>query len=119
MENHGRKEEVSTAEYSIEHIMPQNENLSPAWRSMLGEDWQTVHERLLHTLGNLTLTGYNPEYSDKPFVDKRDMEGGFKDSPLRLNQGLGQLDTWNEAAIEARAGKTGSSSRRHLETAGP
>ncbi len=103
MENHGRKEEVSTAEYSIEHIMPQNENLSPAWQGALGQDWRSVHERLLHTLGNLTLTGYNPEYSDKPFTDKRDMAGGFKDSPLRLNQGLGQLDTWDATEIKARA----------------
>lgn len=103
MENHGRKEEVSTAEYSIEHIMPQNENLSSAWQNALGEDWRSVHERLLHTLGNLTLTGYNPEYSDKPFTDKRDMAGGFRDSPLRLNQGLGQLDSWNATEIEARA----------------
>lgn len=105
LENHGRKEEVSTAEYSIEHIMPQNENLSPAWQGALGPRWQDVHERLLHTLGNLTLTGYNPEYSDKPFADKRDMTGGFKDSPLRLNQGLGQLDTWNASEIESRAAR--------------
>lgn len=103
MENHGRKEEVSTAEYTIEHILPQNENLSMAWQEALGPDWRSVQERLLHTLGNLTLTGYNPEYSDKPFPEKRDMDGGFKDSPLRLNQGLGQLDTWNAAEIEARA----------------
>ena len=103
MENHGRKEEVSTAEYTIEHIMPQNDKLSAAWKEALGEDWQSIHERFLHTLGNLTLTGYNPEYSDKPFPDKRDMEGGFKDSPLRLNQGLGQLDTWNATEIKSRA----------------
>lgn len=103
LENHGRKEEVSIAEYSIEHIMPQNENLSPAWQSALGPDWQGIHERLLHTLGNLTLTGYNPEYSDKPFAKKRDMKGGFRESPLRLNDGLGQLDTWSATEIEARA----------------
>lgn len=103
LENQGRKEAVSTAEYSIEHIMPQNENLSAAWQNALGPDWRSVHERLLHTLGNLTLTGYNPEYSDKPFNEKRDMEGGFRDSPLRLNRGLGQLDTWNASEIEARA----------------
>jgi alkylated DNA nucleotide flippase Atl1 len=103
MENHGRKEEVSTAEYSIEHIMPHNENLSAAWKSALGDDWQNIHERYLHTLGNLTLTGYNPEYSDKPFAAKRDMAGGFKDSPLRLNQGLGQLDNWNATEIKSRA----------------
>jgi alkylated DNA nucleotide flippase Atl1 len=105
LENHGRKEEVSTADYTIEHIMPQNENLSSAWREALGEGWQDVHQRLLHTLGNLTLTGYNPEYSDRPFAEKRDITGGFKDSPLRLNQGLGQLDTWNEGEIEKRAAR--------------
>jgi len=103
MENHGRKEEVTTTDYSIEHIMPQNENLSIAWQQALGEDWQEVHDRQLHTLGNLTLTGYNPEYSDRPFHEKRDMDGGFKQSPLRLNQGLGQLGTWNEAEIQKRA----------------
>ena len=108
LENHGRKELVSTAEYSIEHIMPQNENVSPEWRAELGEDWQDVHERLLHTLGNLTLTGYNPEYSDRPFVEKRDMEGGFRHSPLRLNEGLGQVERWNESAIAHRAERLAS-----------
>jgi alkylated DNA nucleotide flippase Atl1 len=103
MENHGRKEEVSTAEYTIEHILPQNENLHPDWQRDIGPEWKDVQARLLHTLGNLTLTGYNPELSDRPFLEKRDMEGGFKNSPLRLNQGLGQLEVWNEAAIEKRA----------------
>ncbi|MDO5646058.1 MAG: DUF262 domain-containing protein [Dermabacter sp.] len=101
MENHGRKEEVSTAEYTIEHIMPQNAN--HAWREALGPDWETTHDRYLHTLGNLTLTGYNPEYSDRPFHEKRDMEGGFRDSPLRLNRGLGKLDRWDGKSIEQRA----------------
>ncbi|WP_186760251.1 DUF262 domain-containing protein [Arthrobacter alpinus] len=101
MENVGRKEEVSTAEYTIEHIMPQNAN--PAWQAALGDDWEADHDRYLHTLGNLTLTGYNPEYSDRPFNAKRDMEGGFKESPLRLNHGLGQLEQWNAAEIESRA----------------
>ncbi len=103
LENFGRKEEVSTAEYTIEHIMPQNEKLSFEWQNALGKDWQEVHQRYLHTLGNLTLTGYNPEYSDKPFSEKRDMLGGFKESPLRLNQGLGQLESWNSQEIEKRA----------------
>ena len=103
LENHNKKERVSTVEYSIEHIMPQNPELSSKWKSDLGPNWRDVHERLLHTLGNLTLTGYNSEYSDKPFAQKRDMENGFKQSPLRLNKGLAQLDVWNEAAIVARA----------------
>ena len=103
LENDGRKERVPVDEYTIEHILPQNENLSHAWRSALGEHWQTIQETWLHTLGNLTLTGYNAEYSDRPFVEKRDMHGGFKESPLRLNEGLGGVESWNEAAIRDRA----------------
>jgi len=57
----------------------------------------------LHTLGNLTLTRYNSELSDRPFKEKRDMEGGFADSPLRLNKELAKLEAWNEEAILKRA----------------
>ena len=103
LQNQGRKERVPVDEYTIEHIMPQNENLSAAWREALGPEWKQVHERWLHTLGNLTLTGYNSEYSDRPFCEKRDMQGGFKESPLRLNERLGALDTWNEDTIQERA----------------
>ena len=103
LENHDRKERVPVDEYTIEHILPQNENLSATWRETLGPEWQRVQETWLHTLGNLTLTGYNSEYSDRPFGEKRDMQGGFKESPLRLNEGLGALDTWNETTIQIRA----------------
>ena len=103
LETYGRKERVPVDEYTIEHIMPQNEELSAEWRSDLGPEWEHVHEKWLHTLGNLTLTGYNSEYSDRPFVEKRDMEGGFKMSPLRLNEGIGSLNRWNEEAIQVRA----------------
>lgn len=105
LENFGRKERISVEEYTIEHIMPQNENLSLAWQIALGPDWQRVQEEWLHTLGNLTLTGYNSEYSDKPFDAKRDMDGGFRESPLKVNAGLGTLDEWNEKAIKERAGQ--------------
>lgn len=103
LENHDRKERVPVDEYTIEHILPQNENLSPEWQHALGEDWKRIQETWLHTLGNLTLTGYNAEYSDRPFVAKRDMKGGFKQSPLRVNQGLGALEAWNETTIKERA----------------
>jgi len=105
LENHGRKERVAVDQFTIEHILPQNENLSAAWKTALGPDWERVQQTWLHTLGNLTLTGYNSEYSDRPFADKRDMTGGFKESPLKLNASLGQLGEWNEDAIKARAGK--------------
>ena len=104
MENHGRKEIAQLDEYTIEHIMPQNENLSSDWREALGGDWKTVQETWLHRMGNLTLTGYNPELSDRPFGQKREMEGGFMDSPLRMNRDLAALDTWDEAAIRKRSG---------------
>jgi uncharacterized protein with ParB-like and HNH nuclease domain/predicted transport protein len=109
LENFGRKERVAVDEYTIEHILPQNENLVPEWRAALGEDWQRVQQTWLHTLGNLTLTAYNSDYSDRPFLEKRDMpdapDKGLKQSPLKLNQGLGTLDNWNEEAIKNRAGK--------------
>lgn len=103
LENFGRKERVYVGEYTIEHILPQNENLSPAWQEALGDDWANIQANWLHTLGNLTLTGYNSEYSDKPFHEKRDMVGGFGDSPLHVNAGLGKLSGWDEDAMKARA----------------
>ena len=105
LENDGRKERVPVDEYTIEHILPQNENLSAKWRDELGPEWQRIQETWLHTLGNLTLTGYNAEYSDRPFSEKRDMKGGFRESPLKLNEGLSSLVKWDEAAIKNRAGR--------------
>lgn len=105
LENHDRKERVPVDEYTIEHILPQNPDLSATWKQSIGKDWQRVQQQWLHTLGNLTLTGYNAEYSDRPFNEKRDMAGGFKQSPLKVNAGLGQLDVWDEAAIQERAGR--------------
>lgn len=104
-ENFDRKEHVLVDEYTIEHIMPQNEKLSKQWQEELGADWQQVHATYLHTLGNLTLTGYNSEYSDRPFIEKLNMKGGFKSSPLILNEDLRNVNAWNEEAISARAKK--------------
>jgi predicted transport protein len=103
LENHDRKERVFIDEYSIEHIMPQNDNLSSAWKIALGSEWRQVQQNYLHTIGNLTLTAYNSKYSDKTFPEKRDMEKGFQESPLKLNQGLGKIENWDEEAICERA----------------
>lgn len=102
-ENFGRKERVFVQDYTIEHIMPQNSKLNDAWKQSLGSEWARIHEQYLHTLGNLTLTGYNAEYSDRPFAQKRDMQGGFGQSPLKLNEGLAACEDWNEQAIQSRA----------------
>ena len=103
LENFDRKERVPVDEYTIEHILPQNENLSKEWTNDLGNEWEKDQQIWLHTLGNLTLTGYNSEYGDKSFKEKRDMRGGFKESPLHLNAGLGKLEKWNVEAIQRRA----------------
>ncbi|GAA7741426.1 DUF262 and DUF1524 domain-containing protein [Helicobacter pylori] len=101
LENFDRKERVYTHEYTTEHIMPQT--LTEEWERDLGENFQEIHNKYLHTIGNLTLTGYNPEYSNKSFQEKRDMEKGFKDSQLRLNQGLRDLKFFGEEEIKKRA----------------
>lgn len=103
LENFNRKEKVSINEYTIEHIMPQRIENNKEWRKELGENWQEIHDQYLHTLGNLTLTGYNSEYSNRPFREKRDIKGGFKESPLQLNEMLRNAEFWNEKTIKQRA----------------
>jgi len=104
LENEDRsKELVNVEEYTIEHIMPQNPKLSLTWQMELGENWQQIQANYLHTIGNLTLTGYNSELSDRPFIEKRDIKDGFADSPLRLNRMLAKLESWNEIEIKNRA----------------
>ncbi|RVZ25071.1 DUF262 domain-containing protein [Helicobacter pylori] len=101
LENFDTKEPVDTQKCNIEHIMPQTLNLE--WEKDLGENFQAIHEKYLHTIGNLTLTGYNAEYSNKSFQEKRDMEKGFKQSSLKLNQSLKDLESFGEKEIEKRA----------------
>ncbi|GAA7597957.1 DUF262 and DUF1524 domain-containing protein [Helicobacter pylori] len=101
LENFDTKELVNTKKLTTEHIMPQT--LTEEWKKDLGENFQEIHNKYLHTIGNLTLTGYNQEYSNNSFQQKRDMEKGFKDSPLRLNQGLRDLKSFGEEEIKKRA----------------
>ena len=84
--------------------MPQNRDLSEAWQEELDENWQEIQEKYLHTIGNLTLTGYNPELSDRSFTEKKHLDpGGFLQSRLRLNDSLIQVGKWDEPAIQNRA----------------
>lgn len=104
LENYYHKEpiDLNTANYTIEHIMPQNIEHNLSWQQMLGEDWQEVHSLYLHSLGNLTITGYNAEMSNKSFVEKVNGESGFKHSHLKLNESIAQSDVWNKKAIQRR-----------------
>lgn len=106
LEQFDNKEKVDlekTPDISVEHIMPQNVKLSREWKMDLGPEWQRIHEQWLHTLGNLTLTAYNQNFSDKSFIQKKNMEHGFRDSKFWLNQGLKNIEKWDEDAIKNRA----------------
>ena len=104
LENYYHKEpiDLNTANYTIEHIMPQNIEHNLSWQQMLGENWQEVHSLYLHTLGNLTITGYNAEMSNKSFWEKVNGESGFKHSHLKLSESIVQCDVWNKKAIQRR-----------------
>lgn len=86
--------------YSIEHIMPQK--LNDDWYDELGDNAEEIHEKWIHKLGNLTITGYNSDMGNSSFEKKRDGKHGFKKSGIRMNQDLALLDSWGEEEIEKR-----------------
>ena len=94
----GHKEQATLAELTVEHVMPQD--LTAEWREALGDDAAGVHARLLHTLGNLTLTGYNQELSNRPFDEKRVL---FEDSHLAMNAEIAAEASWGQEEIRARS----------------
>lgn len=103
LENFENKAPITIENFTIEHIMPQNKNLSVEWQHDLGANWHKIQKKYIHTIGNLTLTAYNSEMSDRPFVEKLNMTGGFKESALKLNAYLVKLTEWNEIYIKERA----------------
>ena len=106
MENRDSKEchdvvkQLTEKTISIEHIMPQT--LSDKWKDALGEEWERIHQQYLHTMANLTLTGYNSQYSNLAFIEKRNMEKGFNDSAFRLNNYVKSCNQWTEAEMKQR-----------------
>lgn len=91
------KEQVTTEPLTIEHIMPQTP--TPWWEESLGEDWRETHELKLHTLGNLTLTGYNSELSNGDFTSKREF---FAQSPVHLSRSIARFEKWDADALQQR-----------------
>ncbi|MDB0440176.1 DUF262 domain-containing protein [Clostridioides difficile] len=106
LENYNNKEIVDLENLinnntlNIEHIMPQT--LTNKWKELLGENYKEIHDKYLHTIGNLTLTGYNSKLSNKTFEEKKEMESGFKDSRLYLNKYISYIDKWDEEEIKNR-----------------
>ncbi|WP_316202036.1 MULTISPECIES: DUF262 and DUF1524 domain-containing protein [unclassified Bradyrhizobium] len=105
LENNRNREPTDTSGYSIEHVMPQNPKLSLEWRKMLGDNWREIQRQWVHRLGNLTLTGYNSTYSDRPFAEKKTIRGGFEESSVRLNRFIRDQSVWTSEEMEKRGKK--------------
>jgi len=97
---------------TIEHVMPQalgDDQNGISWRNALGSDWKNLHEKWVHTFGNLTLTGYNPNLSNSDFITKR---GIFAQSNVSLNQYFTTFEKWGFNEIKDRGLKLARSAAR-------
>lgn len=118
------KDERGRFRWTIEHILPQSKNLSESWKNAINIDGKMNDEEIskiqsdyIHKLGNLTLTGYNSEMSNRDFIEKRDYKGkGIEDySGLRtglfLNKSIfgddPEKDNWNQKDIQRRTEELG------------
>ncbi len=101
VENFNSNESLNFEELTIEHIMPQT--LSKSWRDMLGNGYNEIHEKYLHTIGNLSVTGYNSKYSNEPFEKKKELMKEYKTNVIRLNEFILNSDKWGKEEIELRA----------------
>ena len=110
-------EKMGNSKITIEHIMPQH--LSPQWKQDLGPDAELIREKYLHTFANLTLSGYNMEYNNRPYAEKwagysytkKDRETnaeklikvyGYKDSAFKLSNYMKTHTRWTEAELKER-----------------
>lgn len=96
--DHKEPVDFAGADLTIEHVLPQT--LNDAWCEALGPNFEVIHARAVNTLGNLTLTGYNPELGNMPFKDKKQF---FEDSHLEINKWIAAQDKWDENSIADRA----------------
>ena len=98
------KEPTKFVNLQIEHIMPQaggeSDSLPEAWKDMIGPNYRSIYSKYINTLGNLTLTGYNPELGQKSFTDKKKI---YQESHLELNKYFDGIEKWDESEINQRA----------------
>lgn len=92
---------IQSGDLTVEHIMPQT--LNQRWRDELGADAKAIHEKWVNRIANLTITGYNSEYSNQPFEKKKNMAGGFAESPYHVNSYVKTQDSWGLQQLEERA----------------
>lgn len=101
LENYSKKEKVYiSSDITIEHIMPQT--LTPQWQIELGKKYEDIHSQYLHTIGNLTISGYNSELSNKDFADKKEI---YINSNISICRNICDYKKWNDESIKSRAKK--------------
>lgn len=98
LERHDNKEPLEFTDLTIEHIMPQK--LTSKWRADLGQNYADIHDKYLHNIGNLTLTGYNGELSNKSFEDKKEI---LAHSNIYTNRTISEANQWGKNEIINRA----------------
>ena len=101
IENYNSNESLNFDNLTIEHIMPQT--LNKSWRDMLGNNYNEIHEKYLHTIGNLSVTGYNSKYSNESFEKKKELMNEYKTNVIRLNEFILSSKKWGKDEIEKRA----------------
>lgn len=101
LERYKNKETIDLHDdITIEHIMPQT--LSPVWKKDLGKRYDEIHLELQHTIGNLTLTAYNGNLSNKSFTDKKEI---LSNSNISISRNISNYEVWNDISIRDRADK--------------
>ena len=95
----------NSSDVTIEHVLPENKNLKSYWREVLGENWQELQKKYVHTVGNLTFSNrvYNSEMQDYSFEDKMKVEGGIKYSNYRLSDDIANSSKWGIEEIVSRS----------------
>ena len=92
--------DLSDEKLQIEHIMPQT--LNDAWEKMLGDNYESVHQELVHNIGNLTLIRHNQELGNKKFEDKKKIyeeNAGLQIARTKITDN----GTWTEKEIKNRS----------------
>lgn len=101
IENENCSESIEVEPLTIEHVLPQKE-LDPVWKKEIGDNYIDVYNTYLHTLGNLTITGYNSELGTKSFKDKKSIIRE-NSKANRLNRDILSQESWGEKPILSRA----------------
>ena len=90
-----------SVQHTIEHIMPQT--LNDAWIKELGPNAKGVHEKYLHTIGNLTLTASNSSMGNASFNEKLQYFNSTGERKFSLNDHIIPVSQWTEQEITSRS----------------